>query len=97
MSLSTSPRKTIPLSTGHERQRSRCDSTTGQTKRVFFCGVVVEGSENGRRLPEDIQDLVLSLGDTVASETESLSSSSDSESTHTEFAGQRKRALTDTS
>lgn len=87
MALSSSPRKIIPLSTGDET-RSRCESSVpGHTKRVFFCGVVVEGSENGRRLPEgtnsgifspptnfvsvsDIQDLVLSLGDTVASSSD---------------------------
>ncbi|KAJ7223447.1 hypothetical protein GGX14DRAFT_658159 [Mycena pura] len=63
MALSTSPRTVIPLSTGEET-RSRCESIApGLTRRVFFCGVVVEGSEleSGRRLPESIQDLVLSL------------------------------------
>ncbi|KAJ6515729.1 hypothetical protein C8R45DRAFT_957434 [Mycena sanguinolenta] len=96
MALSTSPRKTIPLSSG-EDTRSRCESSTpGLTKRVFFCGVVVEGSENGRRLPEDIEDLVLSLGDTVATSSDP-SSPRDSGSDDLERVGQRKRALTDSS
>ncbi|KAJ7765035.1 hypothetical protein DFH07DRAFT_811208 [Mycena maculata] len=99
MALSTSPRKVIPLSTGDET-RSRCESSApGLTKRVFFCGVVVEGSENGRRLPEDIQELVLSLGDTVVSgsDTSILSSPLDPETDGPDRAGQRKRALTDSS
>ncbi|KAF7352650.1 DH domain-containing protein [Mycena venus] len=99
MALSTSPRKIIPLSTGEET-RSRCESSApATTKRVFFCGVVVEGSENGRRLPEDIQDLVLSLGDTVTSGSDPsiLASSRDSGSDDPEHVGQRKRALTNSS
>ena len=51
MALSTSPRKlVIPLATGDE-PRSRILGPS-ITKRVFYCSVVVEGSENGRRLPE---------------------------------------------
>ncbi|KAK7061920.1 DH domain-containing protein [Favolaschia claudopus] len=97
MALSTSPRKTIPLSTGEET-RFRSDSTTPTlTKRVFFCGVVVEGSENGRRLPEDIEDLVLSLGDTVASSDSNILTSTRDSAAETERVGQRKRALTNSS
>ncbi|KAJ7129503.1 hypothetical protein C8R44DRAFT_79844 [Mycena epipterygia] len=99
MALSSSPRKIIPLSTGDEF-RSRCESSApGLTKRVFFCGVVVEGSENGRRLPEDIQDLVLSLGDTVASSSDPgiLSPPPDLSADDPDRVGQRKRALTDSS
>lgn len=90
MALSTSPRKIVPLATGDEA-RPRNDYTgSSSTKRVFFCGVVVEGSENGRRLPEgavpwlwgsrvmlmfrfptEIQELVLSLGELLESESES--------------------------
>ncbi|KAJ7276557.1 hypothetical protein B0H12DRAFT_1085926 [Mycena haematopus] len=96
MALSTSPRKIIPLSTGEET-RSRCESSApGLTKRVFFCGVVVEGSEHGRRLPEDIEDLVLSLGDTIATSSDPTSPR-DSGSDDPERVGQRKRALTDSS
>ncbi|KAJ7638992.1 hypothetical protein FB45DRAFT_904439 [Roridomyces roridus] len=96
MALSTSPRKTIPLSTGDE-PRARAEPST-LTKRVFFCGVVVEGSENGRRLPEDIQDLVLSLGDTVsASDTNMLSPTPDSATGEADRVGPRKRTLTNTS
>ncbi|KAJ7498756.1 RhoGEF domain-containing protein [Mycena latifolia] len=98
MALSSSPRKVVPLSTGEEF-RSRCESSApGLTKRVFFCGVVVEGSESGRRLPEDIQDLVLSLGDTVASNSDtSILSSPPDAGTDPDRVGQRKRALTDSS
>ncbi|KAJ6628784.1 hypothetical protein B0H10DRAFT_1989338, partial [Mycena sp. CBHHK59/15] len=101
MNLSSSPRKVIPLSTGEE-SRSRCESSAPSlTKRVFFCGVVVEGSENGRRLPEDIQELVLSLGDTVVSNSDAtgsiLSPPQDSCLYDPDHAGQRKRALTDSS
>ena len=61
------------------------------TKRVFYCGVIVEGSENGRRLPDgvwvfevicvsdsisiEIQDLVLSLGNPLPSEESSIDQS----------------------
>ncbi|KAJ6598900.1 hypothetical protein DFH09DRAFT_1129515 [Mycena vulgaris] len=98
MALSSSPRKIVPLSTGEEL-RSRCESSVpGVTKRVFFCGVVVEGSENGRRLPDDIQDLVLSLGDTVASSSDaSILSPLPDAGTDPDRVGQRKRALTDSS
>lgn len=55
MALSSSPRKTIPLATG-DGLRQRCHSsaapTASITKRVFFCAVVIEGSEKGKRLPE---------------------------------------------
>lgn len=55
MALSSSPRKTIPLASG-DGSRQRCNSsaapTASITKRVFFCAVVIEGSEKGKRLPE---------------------------------------------
>jgi protein ECT2 len=51
MALSTSPRKVVPLATGDDWKPPRSNpSETNVTKRVFFCGVVVEGFENGRRL-----------------------------------------------
>ncbi|KAF4602112.1 hypothetical protein EYR40_005316 [Pleurotus pulmonarius] len=98
MALSTSPRKVIPLSTGDSPKPSR-HPPPGFTKRIFYCGVVIEGSENGRRLPDDIQDLVLSLGEPLdsCSETSILSSSSNSAINNTDGPLQRKRALTNTS
>lgn len=77
MALINSPRKVIPLASGDDATpRKRVETTT---KRVFYCGVVVEGCEGGKRLPDgelqraawpnsqqllsDVQDLVLSLGD----------------------------------
>lgn len=52
MSVSTSPRKTIPLATGDELRLRTKSLTQTTTKRAFYCGVVVEGSENGKRLPD---------------------------------------------
>ncbi|KAH8830435.1 hypothetical protein DL96DRAFT_1592891 [Flagelloscypha sp. PMI_526] len=62
--MSTSPRK------GDTRSLS-----SSTTKRVFFCGVVVEGAENGRRLPDDIQDLILSFGGPLESSAKASSAS----------------------
>ncbi|CAA7260055.1 unnamed protein product [Cyclocybe aegerita] len=98
MALNPSPRKhVVPLASGDE-PRSRTSSTTANvTKRVFYCGVVVEGSENGRRLPDEIQDLVLSLGNPLPSDSSGDLLSGPSESTMNEIdkAAQRKRALLD--
>ncbi|KAF9268140.1 hypothetical protein L218DRAFT_918472 [Marasmius fiardii PR-910] len=101
MALSTSPRKLVPLPST-EDIKHRLDSTpsSSTTKRVFFCGVVVEGSENGRRLPEEIQELVLSLGDVIEgsqSDNGMLSSASEVNQTQTDRPITRKRALTDSS
>ena len=54
MALSTSPRKVVPLAAGDDRHPISKHKSTGPafTKRVFYCGVVVENSENGRRLPQ---------------------------------------------
>ncbi|KAK2466062.1 hypothetical protein APHAL10511_001704 [Amanita phalloides] len=113
MALSSSPRKTVPLASGdgpRARGHSSATATSSITTRVFFCGVVIEGSENGKRLPEEIQELVLSFGnplptspssDMLASGTGT--SLSDSVKHHTllhdthEGPSQRKRAMTDTS
>ncbi|KAF8076555.1 hypothetical protein FPV67DRAFT_1618362 [Lyophyllum atratum] len=100
MALSSSPRKIVPLASGDDYSRPRKDSTgPGITKRVFYCGVVVEGSENGRRLPEDIQDLVLSLGNPLPTDisTGVLSTNPDSALDGSDRTTQRKRALTDSS
>lgn len=52
MALSASPRKVVPLATGDSPRIRGTSSIPSVTKRVFYCGVVIEGSENGRRLPE---------------------------------------------
>jgi hypothetical protein len=52
MALNASPRKVVPLATGDESRPKPDYSGSQTTTRVFFCGVVVEGSESGRRLPE---------------------------------------------
>ncbi|KAL1747651.1 hypothetical protein HDZ31DRAFT_60984 [Schizophyllum fasciatum] len=97
MALSSSPRKLqIPLATGDET-RSDNSSSFGVTKRAFFCGVVIEGSENGRRLPDDVQDLVLSLGDPLESTGADAGFLNSSQSSDSNEHYQRKRAMTDTS
>lgn len=50
MARSSSPRKVVPLSTGDEVRPPRAGTGPALTRRVFFCGVVVEGSE--RILPD---------------------------------------------
>ncbi|KAF8639693.1 hypothetical protein AX17_000955 [Amanita inopinata Kibby_2008] len=102
MALSTSPRKTIPLAIGGDprpRSRSSAASSASVTKRVFFCGVVIEGSENGRRLPEEIQELVLSFGNPISSDSSSdmLSPSPGNCPNESDGLTQRKRAMTDSS
>lgn len=59
MALSTSPRKlVVPLASGDEPRSRHPSLAPSLTKRVFYCGVVVEGSENGRRLPEGTSHLI---------------------------------------
>ena len=52
MALSQSPRKLVPLAMEDEHvPRPKPKSASANiTKRVFFCGVVVEGTEGGREL-----------------------------------------------
>ncbi|KDR83964.1 hypothetical protein GALMADRAFT_133349 [Galerina marginata CBS 339.88] len=100
MALSSSPRKlVVPLASGDEPRPRTSSLVPSVTKRVFYCGVVVEGSENGRRLPDEIQDLVLSLGNPLPSESsgEFLPSTSDPSLNDIDRAAQRKRALMDPS
>lgn len=47
MALSTSPRKVVPLA-GGEDWEARPAAPPSFTRRVFFCGVVVESSGHGR-------------------------------------------------
>ncbi|KAK0230941.1 hypothetical protein IW262DRAFT_1341270 [Armillaria fumosa] len=99
MALSTSPRKVIPLATGDEARHRQEPLGPGlSTKRVFFCGVVVEGSESGKRLPEEIQDLVLSLGHLLEPNADANILSSEGDAQASDSNGMtRKRALTDSS
>ncbi|KAK0206394.1 hypothetical protein DFS33DRAFT_586286 [Desarmillaria ectypa] len=99
MALSTSPRKVIPLATGDEaRHRQEHVGPGLSTKRVFFCGVVVEGSESGKRLPEEIQELVLSLGDLLETNSDANILTSEGDGQASDSNGMtRKRALTDSS
>lgn len=84
MALSASPRKIVPLSSGDDSKRPGPAAAPALTKSVFFCGVVVEGSEHGRKLPQgtsmnsmamichdilaDVEDLVRSLGTPVSAQ-----------------------------
>ncbi|CAL1700184.1 unnamed protein product [Somion occarium] len=102
MALSHSPRKQVPLATGDEdRPTLKSRSIPNLTKRVFFCGVVVENPGHGRQLPQDVQDLVASLGEPIeldqddsesASSLEASTDPSKADAPHT-----RRRALTNTS
>ncbi|KAF5333454.1 hypothetical protein D9611_002621 [Ephemerocybe angulata] len=76
MAHNPSPRKTVPLSTGEEhRTREPHHLAPGVTKRVFYSSVVVEGSEHGVTLPDEIQELVVSLGRALDDEEDDSSSS----------------------
>ncbi|KAF8557012.1 hypothetical protein OG21DRAFT_1596146 [Imleria badia] len=98
MALNNSPRKVVPLASGDDATpRKRAE--TNVTKRVFYCGVVVEGCEGGKRLPDDVQDLVLSLGDPWLGRDDNNILPSATETTISHHTGelQRKRSATDTS
>ncbi|TCD67500.1 hypothetical protein EIP91_012305 [Steccherinum ochraceum] len=96
-----SPRKTVPLASGDDRpQTMRSKSGPSITKRVFFCGVVVENSGYGRELPPDVQELVASLGEPLdLGPDASILSSSTDPFTNSSQSGEgphgRKRAMTD--
>ncbi|KAI0921011.1 hypothetical protein AcW2_006119 [Taiwanofungus camphoratus] len=100
MALSHSPRKIVPLASGDDwvpRQRPK-SSVSSITKRVFFCGVVVEGSESGREIPPDVQDLVASLGEPLDFKSGPSSMHSSLESiTDIPTSENRRRAMTNTS
>ncbi|KAF9226615.1 hypothetical protein BS17DRAFT_775896 [Gyrodon lividus] len=98
MALNNSPRKVVPLASGDDTAfRKSVDPTV--TKRVFYCGVVVEGCEGGKRLPDDVQDLVLSLGDPWLGQDDNniLPSATETTLAHHTGESQRKRAMTDSS
>ncbi|KAI6003714.1 hypothetical protein EDD15DRAFT_2156946 [Pisolithus albus] len=102
MALNGSPRKTVPLASGDDETPRRSGPDNGQnvTRRVFYCGVVVEGCEGGKRLPEDVQDLVLSLGDPWLGQDQNNILPSASETTlseHITGPKQRSRPTTDAS
>lgn len=58
----TSPRKTIPLSTGEESAKFQFPTTSSSITRAFFCGVVVElgagkDLDTGMSIPHLIHNL----------------------------------------
>ncbi|KIK67960.1 hypothetical protein GYMLUDRAFT_36761 [Collybiopsis luxurians FD-317 M1] len=97
MALSNSPRKQVPLATGDESRSRDFASLPNITKRVFFCGVVVEGSENGKELSEEIKELVLSLGDVVGLEENMLTEEQNKEPGKMNHSNTRKRAIPESS
>jgi hypothetical protein len=58
MVLSASPRKAVPLASGDDREQSGSCKVASITRRVFFCGVVVE-SEGGKEISEGSSKLVI--------------------------------------
>lgn len=60
MALSQSPRKVVPLASGDDYPpRPKARSTGANvTRRVFLCGVVVEGADSGRELSQGVYPLV---------------------------------------
>ncbi|KAI0307231.1 hypothetical protein B0F90DRAFT_1807884 [Multifurca ochricompacta] len=71
MILSNSPRKAVPLALGDDwEQLGSTSKVASNTRRVFFCGVVVEG-EDGKAISDDVQELVASLGDPLNSHSDS--------------------------
>ncbi|KIJ70110.1 hypothetical protein HYDPIDRAFT_104781 [Hydnomerulius pinastri MD-312] len=98
MALNNSPRKIVPLASGDD-STPRKPTDSAVTKRVFYCAVVVEGCEGGKRLSDDVQDLVLSLGDPWLGQDDNniLPSATDTTLAHHTGDSQRKRAITDSS
>ncbi|GJE84556.1 RhoGEF domain-containing protein [Phanerochaete sordida] len=105
MALSHSPRKaTVPLASGDERSASHLKAAhlPKLTRRVFYCGVVVENTEHDEELPHDVQDLIASLGEPIDLELEPTDPGSSNSSTtdltqSSNEPHQRKRATTLTS
>ncbi|KAL5487604.1 hypothetical protein ACEPAI_5712 [Sanghuangporus weigelae] len=90
-----SPRKVVPLNSGDDGPSRRSAPTF--TKRAFFCGVVVEGPNDGADLSEDVQDLVASLGDKIPS-AKDYEQTRVAPASSAQIEGQtRPRALTNTS
>ncbi|KAI9000706.1 hypothetical protein BD414DRAFT_10534 [Trametes punicea] len=95
MALSQSPRK-VPLPPDNDCQSRLKARSTGSniTRRVFLCGVVVEGADTGRELSQDVQDLVASLGEPMDMESEPLSPSSSQQQANLSSIGSRVPAVT---
>ncbi|OCH94313.1 hypothetical protein OBBRIDRAFT_789447 [Obba rivulosa] len=96
--MSQSPRKLIPLALGDDPLPPPRTKSSGSsiTKRVFFCGVVVENAEAGTEMPQDVQDLIISLGEPLDGISDSELSPSREEA-NAGPAPPRKRAVTNNS
>ncbi|EJF62298.1 hypothetical protein DICSQDRAFT_104681 [Dichomitus squalens LYAD-421 SS1] len=97
MAFPQTPRK-VPLAVEDEHVPRPKPRSIGSsvTKRVFFCGVVVEGTEGGRELPQDVQDLIASLGESVDMVPEPTQTSP-TQANEDAQAATRRRAMTNTS
>ncbi|KAI0677226.1 hypothetical protein C8Q78DRAFT_961156 [Trametes maxima] len=91
MAFSQSPRKVVPLASGDDYPSRPKSRSTGSniTRRVFLCGVVVEGADSGRELAQDVQDLVASLGEPMDMESEPLTPSTSQQYTNLSNIGSR--------
>jgi len=58
MVLSTSPRKAVPLASGDDWEQAGPSKVASITRRVFFCGVVVE-SEGGNDISEGPSNMLI--------------------------------------
>ena len=58
MVLSTSPRKAVPLASGDDWEQAGPSKVASITRRVFFCGVVVE-SEGGNEISEGPSNMLI--------------------------------------
>ncbi|KAI0722338.1 hypothetical protein C8T65DRAFT_600229 [Cerioporus squamosus] len=98
MALSQSPRKVVPLAMEDEHVPRPKPKSAGSnvTRRVFFCGVVVEGTEGGRELSQDVQELIASLGESMDL-VPSTQPSPSHDNTDMTRAATRRRAMTNSS
>ncbi|KAI0035678.1 hypothetical protein K488DRAFT_42843, partial [Vararia minispora EC-137] len=96
MILSTSPRKTVPLASGDDWKPGTSSRSSSVTKRIFFCGVVVE-NEGNAELSEDVRELVASFGDPLGFPDDDDMPSSVAERPGTNDNRTRRRAMTNTS
>ncbi|KAH9947218.1 hypothetical protein B0H21DRAFT_740140 [Amylocystis lapponica] len=91
MSLSTSPRKVVPLASGDDWPPRLRTKSTGSS-------ITKRNTENGVEIPPDVQDLIASLGEPLdlGSESDSLPYVS-KPFTNTSSTGTRLRAMTNSS
>ncbi|KAI0797051.1 hypothetical protein C8Q75DRAFT_223510 [Abortiporus biennis] len=81
MAFTSSPRKLVPLASGDDGpSRPRTKARPTFTRRVFYCGVVVENPPPGEEYHPDVQDLLLSLGRSIEESPEDEQETADGQS-----------------